>query len=115
MHHISGTPIANISGEFNNASAQFNGTYFYSKCVKHGTSTMSTRECSHMLNAPQIQNVEKVLRTVTRWTCRRWRNSGGVGDMLSGHEWPSLEAHRERSSLAFFYKIRSGAVSPGRD
>ena len=34
-----------------------------------------------------------------------------VGDMLDELEWPSLETHREQSSLAFFYTIHSGTVS----
>ena len=63
----------------------------------------------------QIQQVEKVQRTAARWTCRRWRNRSGVGDMLSELEWPSLEARREQSSLTFFYKIHSGIVSINKD
>ena len=59
----------------------------------------------------QIQEVEKVQRTAARWTCRRWRNTSSVGDMLDELEWPSLEARREQSSLTFFYKIHSGTVS----
>ena len=59
----------------------------------------------------QIQEVEKVQRTDARWTCRRWRNTSSVGDMLDELEWPSLEARREHSSLTFFYKIHSGTVS----
>ena len=31
----------------------------------------------------QIQEVEKVQRTAARWTCRRWRNTSSVGDMLN--------------------------------
>ena len=31
--------------------------------------------------------------------------------MLDELEWPSLEAHRDRSSLLLFHKIHSGAVS----
>ena len=38
----------------------------------------------------QIQEVEKVQRTAARWTCRRWRNTSSVGDMLDELEWPSL-------------------------
>ena len=54
-------------------------------------------------------------RTAARWTCRRWRNTSSVGDMLDELEWPSLEAHREQSSLTFFYKIHSGTVSLDKD
>ena len=63
----------------------------------------------------QIQEVEKVQRTAARGTCRRWRNTSSVGDMLDGLEWPSLEARREQSSLTFFYKIHSGTVSLDKD
>ena len=54
-------------------------------------------------------------RTAARWTCRRWRNTSSVGDMLDELEWPSLEARREQSSLTFFYKIHSGRVSLDKD
>ena len=37
------------------------------------------------------------------------------GDMLDELEWPSLEARREQSSLAFFYKIHSSTVSLDKD
>ena len=63
----------------------------------------------------RIQEVEKVRRTAARWTCRRWRNTSSVGDMLDELEWPSLEARREQSSLTFFYKIHSGTVSLDKD
>ena len=46
----------------------------------------------------QIQEVEKVQRKAARWTCRRWRNTSSVGDMLDELEWPSLEARREEGS-----------------
>ena len=54
-------------------------------------------------------------RTAARWTCRRWRNTSSVGDMLDKLEWPSLEARREQSSLTFFYKIHSGTLSLVKD
>ena len=63
----------------------------------------------------QIAQVEKVQRTAARWTCRRWRNTSSVGDMLDELEWPSLEARREQSSLTFFYKIHSGTVPLDKD
>ena len=50
-----------------------------------------------------------------RWTCRRWRNTSSVGDMLDELEWPSLETRREQSSLTFFYKIHSGTASLDKD
>ena len=69
----------------------------------------------HPYHETQIAQVEKVRRTAARWTCRRWRNKSSVGDMLDELEWPSLEDHREQSSLAFFYKIHSGTVSLDKD
>ena len=63
----------------------------------------------------QINQVEKVQRTAARWTCRRWRNTRSVGEMLDEFEWPSLEARRGRSSLLLFHKIHSGAVSIEND
>ena len=59
----------------------------------------------------RINQVEKVQRTAARWTCRRWRNRSGVGEMLDELEWPCLEARRDPSSLLLFHKIYSGAVS----
>ena len=38
----------------------------------------------------QNNKVEKVQRTATRWTCRRWRNTSSVGEMLDELEWLSL-------------------------
>ena len=63
----------------------------------------------------QIQEVQKVQRTAARWTCRRWRNTSSVGDMLDELEWPSLVARREQPSLTFFYKIHSSTVSLDKD
>ena len=54
-------------------------------------------------------------RTAAKWTCRRWRNTSSVGDMLDEFEWPSLEVRREQSSSAFFYKIHSGTVCLDKD
>ena len=69
----------------------------------------------HLYHATQIAQVEKMPRTAARWTCSRWRNTSSVGDMLDELEWPSIEARREQSSLAFFYKIHSGTVSLDKD
>ena len=63
----------------------------------------------------QINQVEKVQGTSAHWTCRRWRNTSSVGEMLDKLEWPSLEARRDRSSLLLFHKIHSGAVSIEKD
>ena len=54
-------------------------------------------------------------RTAASWTCRRWRNTSSVGDVLDELEWPSLEIHREQCSLTFIYKIHSGTVSLDKD
>ena len=59
----------------------------------------------------QINQIEKVQRTAARWTCRRWRNTSSVGEMLDELDWPSLEARRDQSSLLLFHKIHCGAVS----
>ena len=48
----------------------------------------------------QIQQVEKVQRTAARWTCRRWRNTSSVGEMLDELQWPTLGA--EGSVLSAF-------------
>ena len=69
----------------------------------------------HPYHETQIGQVEKVQRTAARWTCRRWRNTSSVGDMLEELEWPSLETRRKQSSLAFFYKIHSCTVSLDKD
>ena len=34
----------------------------------------------------QINQEEKVQRTAARWTCRRWWNTGSVGEMLDVRE-----------------------------
>ena len=63
----------------------------------------------------QINQIKKVQRTAARWTCRRWRNTSSVGEMLDELEWPSLEARRYQSSLLLFHKIHCGAVSIEKD
>ena len=47
--------------------------------------------------------MEKVQSAAARWTCRQWRNTSSVGDMLDELEWPSLEARREQFQITFFY------------
>ena len=49
----------------------------------------------------QKQHVEKVQRTAARWTCRRWRDTSYVSEMLHKQQWPTLEARRDMSSLLF--------------
>ena len=63
----------------------------------------------------QINQIEKVQRTTARWTCRRWRNTNSVGEMLDKLELPSLEAQRDQSSLLLFHKIHCEAVSIEKD
>ena len=63
----------------------------------------------------QINQIEKVQRTAARWTCRRWRNTSSVGEMLDELERPSLEARRDQSSLLHFHKIQCGTVSIEKD
>ena len=43
----------------------------------------------------------KLLQTAARWTCRRWRNTSSVVDMLDELEWSSMSVftgilHSER-------------------
>ena len=59
----------------------------------------------------QINQIEKVQRTVARWTCRRWRNMSSVTKMLNELEWPSIEARMDQSSQLLFHKIHYGAMS----
>ena len=63
----------------------------------------------------QFNQIEKVQRTAARWTCRRWRNTSSVGEMLDELEWASLQARRDQSSLLLFHKIHCGAVSIEKD
>ena len=69
----------------------------------------------HPYHETQIAQVGKGQRTAARWTCRRWRTTSNVGDMLDKFEWLSLGARREQSSLTFFHKIHSGTVSLNKD
>ena len=68
----------------------------------------------HLFGA-DIQQVEKVQRMAARWTCRRWRNTSSVGEMLNELQWPTLEARRDQSSLLFFHKIHCGIMSIDKD
>ena len=63
----------------------------------------------------QINQVGNVQRKPARLTCRKWRNTSSVSEMLDELEWPSLEARRDRSSLLLFHKIHSGTVSMEKD
>ena len=59
--------------------------------------------------------VEKVQRTAVGWTCRRWRNTSRVCEMLDELMWPSHEARRDRSSLLFFHRLNCDVVSIEKD
>ena len=48
-------------------------------------------------------------------TCRRWRNTSSVGEMLDKLQWPTLEAQRDHSSLLFFHKIHCRIMSIDKD
>ena len=69
----------------------------------------------HLFGIPIMKLRLDRWRTAARWTCRRWRNTSSVGDMLDKLEWSSLETRREQSSLTFFYKIHSSTVSLDKD
>ena len=45
----------------------------------------------------------------------RWRNTSSVIEMLDELQWPTLEAHRDQSSLLFFHKIHCGTMSIDKD
>ena len=63
----------------------------------------------------RVGRVEGVRGAAARWACGRWGSASSVGEMLDELEWPSLGSRGERSSLTFFYKMHSGAVSLDRD
>ena len=63
----------------------------------------------------QIRQVEKVQRMAARWTCRRWRITSSVGEMLDELQWLTLEARKDQSSLLFFHKIHCGIMSIDKD
>ena len=72
----------------------------------------------------QINQIEKVRRTLARWVCGGggggeggggWRSASGVGEMLDGLWWPYLETRRDQPSLLLFHKIHCGAVSIEKD
>ena len=90
----------------------------HTKEVAYKTLIRPQLECAapiwHPCHDTQTGQV-KAQRTAASWTCRRWRNTSSVGDMLDELEWPSLEARREQSSLSFFYDIHSGTVCLGKD
>ena len=131
MQHLFGIPIMNLSSGGSRGGSGgslepplrpnyfiFMGIYLKSwvKLTKRTPLCKFEPPSRNPGSAPaQIGQVEKVQRTAARWTCRRWRNTSSVGDMLDDLEWPSLETRREQSSLTFFYKIHSGTVSLDKD
>ena len=89
------------------------------KEVAYKTLVLPKLEYAAPISSPysklQINQVEKVQRTAARWTCRRWRNTSSIGEMLDELEWPSHEARRDRSSLLLFHKIHFVTVSIEKD
>ena len=69
----------------------------------------------HPYHETQIGQVCKMQRTAVSWTCRRWRNTNSVGDMIDELEWQSLRTRREQSSLAVFYRIYCSTMSLDKD
>ena len=63
----------------------------------------------------QIQQLDKSQRTAAHWTCRRWRNTSSVGEMLDELQWPNLETQRDHSYLFLFHKIHCGTMSIGKN
>ena len=59
----------------------------------------------------EIDRIEKVQRTATRWACRCWRNQSHAGEMLEELQWPELQEWRQQASLIFFYKIHTNLVT----
>ena len=59
----------------------------------------------------QIQEVEKVQRTAARWTCRRWRNTSSVGDMLDELEYKRFRAHVQKVIRDAYWKHISNIFS----
>ena len=66
----------------------------------------------HPYNETETKKMEKVQKTAARWVCRRWHNTSSLMN-LTGHRWRT--AGYLKSSLTFFYKIHSGAVSLDKD
>ena len=82
----------------NGVLSPLKGTFFNVKCivvteVEKKTLVRPQLEYSAPIWNPyhklHSQEVEKVQRTAAMWTCRRWRNTSSVGDMLDEIEWPA--------------------------
>ena len=69
----------------------------------------------HPCGGARAAGVGRVRGAAVRWTCGRWRNTSSVGEMLDELEWLSLGSSGGRSSLAFFCRVHSCAVSLGGD
>ena len=75
----------------------------------------SMRVTRHQHHKQILFDYSLVQRTAARWTCRRWRNTSSVVEMLDELEWPPLEAQWNQSFLLLFHKIHCGAVSIEKD
>ena len=85
------------------------------KEVAYKTLVCPKLEYAAAIWSPYCKTQIQVQRTAARWTCRRWRNTSSVGEMLNVLQWPTLEAWRDQSSLLFFYKIHCGSMSIDKD
>ena len=76
---------------------------FHQKEVAYKTLVRPKQEYAAPIWSPycktQIRQVEKEQRTAAHWTCRRWRNTSSVSEMLDELQWPTLEIQRDQFSL----------------
>ena len=70
---------------------------------------------AHPQDIKEAESLAAFQRTAARWTCRRWRNTSSVGEMLDELKWPSFEARRDQSSLFLFHMILCGTVFIEKD
>jgi len=58
-----------------------------------------------------INKVESVQRNAARFTCRDYRRTSSVTDILQKLQWDSLQQRRARSRVLMLYRIRNGLVA----
>ena len=63
----------------------------------------------------KTQQVEKVQRTAAHWTCRRWRNTSSVSEMLDELQWTNSGDLGDQFSPLSFHKIHCGAMPIDKD